>query len=509
MMTALDMQAVPPSSKFLLKLALAVGIVALGDWLLYRQEKGISLVLFLAILVAVAFVMRPKGVSRRDAWIGAIFFVVALLPLMESVGLISVLFGILGTALAAVVVTGGLSRGWDAIAASMQKLLLTGPFQIFPDMLRAGREARSQGRRWVRIEVLAGWIVPVLCGAIFIALFASANPLIEQWLSVFDITQQDWEIDGVRLFGWVVLIAIAWPYISMRLCEKPLISRSMVNVNLPRIDDGNRFFGSAIILRSLVLFNLLFAVQTILDAVYLWGGASLPEGMSYAAYAHRGAYPLIVTALLAAAFVLVAMRPGGAGEQSPIIRRLVYLWVGQNVLLVISSILRLELYVDVYSLTLLRVAAFIWMLLVAVGLTLIMARIALGRSNGWLVGANVLALALTLYICSFVNFAAVIANHNLSYRHETMPGAVKPDITYIRKLGPHVIPAVDRYIARHNLPAFDCLVDWRNRVAQSHTWIMSDWRGWSFRDWRLQHYLAASANAKKVSSATSECLNYP
>ncbi len=509
MTAALDTQAPLPSSKVPLKLMLAVGIVALGDWLLYRQEKGISLVLFLAILMAAALIMRPKGASRRDVLVGSSLLLVALLPLMESVGPIAVLFGILGTALAAVVVTGGLSRGWETLVASTQRLLLTGPFQLVPDLAQARRESRNQGRRWLRTEVLAGWIIPIACGAVFILLFASANPLIEQWLSVFDITQQDWEFDIIRAFGWFVLIALAWPYLSVRLSETPLITRNMVTVNLPVIDDGNRFFGSNTILRSLVLFNLLFAVQTALDAAYLWGGFSLPEGMSYAVYAHRGAYPLIVTALLAAAFVLVAMRPGGAGEKSPVIRRLVYLWVGQNILLVISSILRLELYVDVYSLTLLRVAAFIWMLLVAMGLILIMARIALGRSNGWLVGANVLVLALTLYACSFVNFAAVIANHNLSYRHEIMPNAAKPDMAYIRELGPHVIPVVDRYIARHDLQAHDCLVDWRNRVAHSHSQRMSDWRGWTFRDLRLQHYLAGLGGAKETPSAVSECLNYP
>lgn len=506
MTTALDMQAASSSSKFSLKLTLAIGIVALGDRLLYLQEKGLSLVLFLTLLVAGALIMRPKGTSWRDAWIGACLFLLALLPLMESVGAISVLFGIVGTALAAVVVTGGLSKGWDTIVASTQRLLLTGAFQLFPDLLQAQREARHHGQKWLRFDILAGWIVPLLCGAVFIALFASANPLIEQWLAMFDISRQNWEFDVVRLFAWIVLLAIAWPYLSMRLCEKPLIGKSMMTADLPKIDDSNRFFGSAAILRSLVLFNLLFAVQTVLDAAYLWGGASLPEGMAYATYAHRGAYPLIATALLAAAFVLAAMRPGGAGEQSPVIRRLVYLWVGQNVLLVISSILRLELYVDVYSLTLLRVAAFIWMLLVAMGLILIVARIALRRSNGWLVGANALALALTLYSCSFVNFAAVIANHNLSYQHETVPGAASPDLAYIQELGPHVIPALDRYIARHNLGAFSCLIGWRNQIVESHTRTMSDWRAWTFRDWRLQHYLIASTNAK-TAAVSSDCPN--
>ena len=69
--------------------------------------------------------------------------------------------------------------------------------------------------------------------------------------------------------------------------------------------------------RSLILFNALFALQTGLDLAYLWGGANLPDGMSHAEYAHRGAYPLIATALLAAGFVLIAMRPEWAGASIP------------------------------------------------------------------------------------------------------------------------------------------------------------------------------------------------
>src|SRR5262245_50194804 len=80
-------------------------------------------------------------------------------------------------------------------------------------------------------------------------------------------------------------------------------------------------------------------------------GQRLPADITYASYAHRGAYPLILTALLAAGFVLISMRPGGPAEQSKVIRPLVYLWVAQNVMMVVSSILRLDLYVQTYLLT--------------------------------------------------------------------------------------------------------------------------------------------------------------
>ena len=199
--------------------------------------------------------------------------------------------------------------------------------------------------------------------------------------------------------------------------------------------------------RSLILFNALFALQSGLDLIYLWGGATLPDGMSHAEYAHRGAYPLIVTALLAAGFVLVAMRPGGPAEQSRLIRPLVLAWIGQNVLLVISSIFRLDLYVAAFSLTYLRLAAFIWMGLVAAGLLLILIQIMLRKPISWLVTANAATLALALYGCCFINAPRIIAAYNLAHSREA--GGTGPwlDMSYLRSLGPQALPALEPRIA--------------------------------------------------------------
>ncbi|TIW73295.1 MAG: DUF4173 domain-containing protein, partial [Mesorhizobium sp.] len=124
------------------------------------------------------------------------------------------------------------------------------------------------------------------------------------------------------------------------------------------------------------------------------------------------------TALLAAGFVLAALRPGSETSEDPLIRRLVYAWVAQNIMLVISSMLRLDLYIGIYALTYLRIAAFVWMGLVAAGLALIIARIALGKSSEWLLSANLLTLSATLYVCCYVNFAALIANYNVDHSYE-------------------------------------------------------------------------------------------
>jgi len=298
---------------------------------------------------------------------------------------------------------------------------------------------------------------------------------------------------------WAMALSIVWPFIHVRWRGKREVAASLAEAVAPAQEtraDRIDFFGVTTILRSLILFNLLFAVQTVLDVAYLWGNAKLPDDISYASYAHRGAYPLILTALLAAGFVLAAMKPGGPAEKSAIIRPLVYLWVAQNVLLVASSILRLDLYVQIYLLTWWRIAAFIWMLLVAFGLLLIVARIALNRSDGWLISANLITLTATLYVCSLVNFAALIADYNVSHSREAAGKGVGIDINYLFHLGPQALPAIDRAIA---LRGYDPgLVSRRGCLVEQQRRDMNSWRNWGFRSWRLQHTL----DVKQTSSTT-------
>ena len=262
-------------------------------------------------------------------------------------------------------------------------------------------------------------------------------------------------------------------------------------------------FGKAAILRSLIVFNAIFAVQTVMDAIYLWGGVALPDGVTYASYAHRGAYALIATALLAALFVLLAMRPAGAASEDRLIRNLVYVWTAQNVWLVLSSILRLDLYVSIYSLTYWRIAAFLWMGLVATGLILIIARIALRKSNEWLLSANLLTLSSLLYACCFINFAAFIASYNVDHAAEITGNSLEIDVSYLRQLGPPAFPAIDRLLAatpQNRLCAYDmergedfCLSATRAGDELAFREAAANWRSWSVRNWRMLRYLDTQA----------------
>jgi hypothetical protein len=457
------------------RIVTAIGLAALADWLFYDEYAGISLIIFAVALAACSLATNQSALERRRLLAAGLILVAGLVPAVEDLNALSLGFILLALGVAAAILT---NPGFDSLAdraRALRELYLFAPFRLIRDAIGAlNLPGISSG--------IAVWVVPVLMSCVFLLLFASANPLIEKFLSAANLAKLTSNMSAPRILFWLLALSLVWPFVHQRW------HRTRASAAAPALAIGaTEFLSTATVLRSLILFNLLFAVQTGLDIVYLWGNAALPADITYASYAHRGAYPLIVTALLAAGFVLVAMRPGGPAEQSNVIRPLVYLWVGQNVLLVISSILRLDLYVQTYLLTYWRIAAFIWMLLVATGLVLIIARIALQRSNGWLIRLNLIAVMLTLYACSLTNFAAIIADYNVSHGREATGKGVNADIHYLLSLGPQALPGINKS-PRVREGDFT-LVYPRNDLVDRFQRETASWRTWSLRKWRLKQYL--------------------
>jgi hypothetical protein len=256
---------------------------------------------------------------------------------------------------------------------------------------------------------------------------------------------------------------------------------------------ADSILGPVVIRRSLLLFNALFAVQTAMDIAYLWSGQALPEGMTYAAYAHRGAYPLMLTALLAGAFVLEATRGRPRVQSLGLTRWLLLAFVAQNIMLVISSILRLELYVGAYGLTTWRLAAGVWMALVAFGLVTTVVQIEARKSRAWLLAVNAIAAGGVLYAACFINSAGLIARFNLAHAAENQATPEPMDWYYLISLGSQVIPALDAFIAEVPAPSLiraRALSIRDSLAAEALKRRPMGWRQWSYETWHLERILA-------------------
>ena len=420
----------PLFARFRWKLAPALLIVGIGDWLFYQRHLYGGYLGFFALAVLGAL-LAGRPVLRREggAWLAMAAAGLFALALLYDASLLAwILFWAAAGMAALIPSTARFDDGWRWF----QRLIWLGlraPFGPLIDLRRI-LKLRAAGRAgaWSLHAALGTLALPVIGSAVILLLFSAANPLIEQFFSSLLLPDLSPELT-VRLAFWGVLFAMAWALLRPRLPRRLL----------PAFDGWNdrRLPGVSVasVTLSLVVFNLIFALQNLMDIAWLWGWVPMPAGMTMADYAHRGAYPLVATALLAALFVLVTLRPGSETAQARPVRALVMFWIGQNVFLVASSMLRTADYVQAYSLTRLRIAALIWMALVAFGLAAICWRLLRARSAAWLINVNLAAAGLVLGVICFVDLGAVAAQWNVRHARDVGGQGVALDLCYLRQLG--------------------------------------------------------------------------
>jgi hypothetical protein len=340
-------------------------------------------------------------------------------------------------------------------------------------------------------------LIPVLLGLVFLGLFSLANPVLGRWLAHLDWHVLKEAFNPGRLLFFLISLWTLWALI------RPYRLKRHAAPSTDILPPGVSLLSPTLCRNSLIAFNLLFLLQTGMDALYLWGGIQLPEGLTYAEYAHRGAYPLIVTALLAGGFVFIALRPGSATSRAPGIRWLVTAWILQNAFLTVSAIQRTLLYVAVYSLSHWRIAALIWMGLVALGLFWMLWRIWRQKSDRWLINANALSLLVVLYTCSCIDFDNMIAWYNVRHSQEVTGQGQALDFDYLEaQIGPSAIPALAWY-QRHAAPKSPGIwqaMALRTRLREALTTRMQDWHAWTWRD---QQVLEATRSLPAVNPLQS------
>jgi Domain of unknown function (DUF4173) len=328
-------------------------------------------------------------------------------------------------------------------------------------------------------------LLPVLAVAVFGALLMTANPVIERALRGVSIE---------RMFAtWMPIVTLT-SFIAIMALMRMKADLGMGAVRAPW---GASVFAPAPVALTLVLLNAMFAIENGLDLAYVWQGVTLPAGMNHAEYVHRGAYALIVTAVLAGALVMLALQPGSQSEGSRPVRALVYLWTAQNVLLVASSANRTLAYIDAYGMTLWRLSGLIWMGLVAAGLIFIAGRVLTQRSSTWLMNANLGAAFLVLLSCGMIDLRAIVAEWNVSRALTQLHAqqgitTLDLDLAYLEGLGPSAIPPLQRLLAftpadgsvwtAQGSVAAAAKVDVQRLCGALHA-TQADWTRWTARNW--------------------------
>ncbi len=207
-------------------------------------------------------------------------------------------------------------------------------------------------------------------------------------------------------------------------------------------DRGRRELPLLLLCTAVTPLLLIYVVFFISQADYYLSAFThtLPDGLTYAAYAREGFFQLCavctVNAVLLLLFCMLA-RKGANGERHPVTGVYALVISLFTLILIATALSKMLLYIDSYGLTQKRVYTSWFMLLLAVGFLSVAVKQVVRRAP-----AAAAALAIALLLCGAValpNVDAIIANYNVSaYLEQKLPTV---DVASLNDLGESAVPA--------------------------------------------------------------------
>ncbi|MFD6919957.1 DUF4153 domain-containing protein [Streptomyces sp. NPDC059944] len=409
-------------------------VLATGVLSMLLLDDGLAInLLLVAIPAALAAYFAGRAAGRRTrAWslvwaVGGLGLLIV--PALRDADWPSFLAVVTALALGSLALNGG--RTWAAVLLSpigVFNALVPGPVWGW----RGLRERFGGARRSVGVGLRALVVTAVLL-LVFGALFAGADSafasLLGDLMPDASVTGGPWRV-VLLAFGLVGALAVAHTAAAPARWD-----RVAVPAGRPR----NRVEWAV----PLTLLVLLFAAFNAVQLAVLFGGydAVLEKtGQTYAEYARQGFWQLLLVTLLTLLVVVFALRwaPRDGAADRKLVRGVLGTLCALALVVVASAVRRMDMYVEAYGLTRLRVSVVAGELWLGLVIVLIMAAGVWGAR--WLPRAVAASAAAGVLAFGLMSPDSLIAERNVQRYEDTQ----KFDLDYARGLSADAVPALDK-----------------------------------------------------------------
>ncbi|MFF7180960.1 DUF4153 domain-containing protein [Streptomyces sp. NPDC008121] len=468
----------------------AIAVTALLSALLLGDGIGLNLLIVaVPAVLAASFAARAAGRRPRPwtlAWaVGGLALLVV--PALLDAGWPTFLAIVSALVLTALALHGG--RGWPSVLFGPVGLLDSlGPGVLW---VWRGLRERADGTRGRAGPVLRTVGVAVLLLVVFGALFAGADAafadLLGSLIPDISVSQAPWRFSFLLLglFGAISLArTAAAPLRWDRVVFAPGRARGRLEWALP-----------------LIVLNLLFAAFNAVQLTVLLGGygqfLSEPDP-DYSQYARQGFWQLLTATLLTLAVIGLALRwaPRSNARDRTLVRAVLGTLCALTLVVVASALRRMDLYVDAYGLTRLRISVAAMEIWLGVVILLIMAAGIFGARL--LPRALAASAATAVLVFGLASPDALVAERNVERYAEL--GDI--DLNYLQGLSADAVPALDRLPEPQRSCALHA-IDARLRLADGG-WYATSWSQTRARDILAERGVTRPAEACRMPSREGE-----
>lgn len=469
------------------RLIVATGGIAIlswvGDFLFWNKPAGISVGIFFFVLAVALFC---GGKRTRSGLFAACLLVAACVQsgielcftnIVTLVVLTIVLFG--ETAF------GAIAAKWPRWSEALYAVM-RGPAR-WADLIRSwaatpwtsnSRDALNSPTLNVAIRAA---IPAAVLALVFAVLLAKGNAILAEAFSRLGAHVKAWlfDISFGRTVMWLVWLTVGVIFLWPRVASEKTRWWTRAIPQWSRQDERLARWQSAMILGAV---NALFFAANTIDVFYLWAHGKLPDGVGYSEFVHQGVYALVAAVILAAATLVLLFQQQSTVARNSVLRWLAVAWIAQNIILILGVLRRLQLYVEAYQLSELRVYVACFLALVTVGFILLGREIWTGMKLGRLLFANGVATFVLFFTLQFSDVGTSVGNWNVSRWISGEHPSI--DLNYLSSLGMRGWPGLARIATsdRNTMVSLEARVRLENASAYERESVQwADWRSYQSR----------------------------
>lgn len=450
-----------------IKLFLLFAGAVLFNIIFWQEKIAVNALLFAAFILLSVFYLYPAAFTKPGMkWLLLAHTVTVVTLVIHNTLLSKLAFG--ATLLLVVVFVQFLHRSvWYAAASAVGNYLLF-VFSFLEDI----RQVKSNEIKYPGItKALRFTVIPLMIMAIFFTIYSFSNSVFNDVVNDIGIALKkffsrffewfNWERFGFLMLGLFVSGGLLLKMRSNIFSENEFSKRNdmlrkkhdlkawkasaffdMLTLFMGRFANGIMALRNenTVGIISLAMLNLLLLIINGIDIIYVWFGSSYNNNINLTEYVHEGAGMLIFSIVLAMMVLLFFFRGNlNFYKRNKWLRHGAYGWIFQNVILVVSVLLRDYYYIEHMGLAYKRIGVLVFLLMVLFGLITVFIKIHkrktgyyLWRVNGWF------AIGM-LVVASCVHWDETIASYNLAHKNN-----VPLDVKFLLTLSDKILPLLEQ-----------------------------------------------------------------
>lgn len=301
------------------------------------------------------------------------------------------------------------------------------------------RKIRS-GRASTVTKIIAGLVLSIPLLLVVISLLSSADKVFDYWMEnvrylFINVNIADFIVQMIiGVFISIIAFSYLWSLYYKKEKDFPKAIGECIRIK--------KIWDPIIVLTVLVSVNLIYVVFTVIQFGYLFGsiGSLLPEGVTYAEYARKGFFELVLVTLINVSILTSIINL--TKTENPIISNVIKIMnsclVACTMVMLLSAHFRMSLYEQEYGFTYLRVFTHAFMLYIFA--LLVVTLIKVWRENFYLLKSYIVISVIAYLALNYFNVDAFIAKNNI--RRYELNSNETIDTYYLRYLSNDAVPYI-------------------------------------------------------------------